>query len=171
MNKQRSVKFIVTGENKYRFSALNFEVKKEKGVEMESDENGNFKLNMGNKTYKGQTISKTQNKYVVEVNGNFYSFSIDLEDTVKRTKPLLKVAGQNKTISIKSPMPGKIKEIFVAEGSEIKKGEPILILEAMKMQNQVLASSDARVLQVKVKEDQTVLGDQELITLQPQNQQ
>jgi len=170
MNKQRTIKFIVTGEKRYRFGALNFEVKKDKGVKMESDENGNFKLTMGNKTYKGQTISKKQNKYVVEINGNFYSFSIDLEETVKRTKPLLKAAAQNKTISLKAPMPGKIKEIFVTEGSEIKKGEPILILEAMKMQNQVLASGDARVLQVKVKEDQTVLGDQELITLQPQGQ-
>lgn len=53
-------------------------------------------------------------------------------------------------------MPGKITEIYVKEDSTVKKGDPILILEAMKMENVIKAQMDGRVKKVNVKVGQTV---------------
>ena len=63
-------------------------------------------------------------------------------------------------------MPGKICEIFVSKGSEVKQGEPILILEAMKMQNQILASGNARVVKVHIKKNDNVLSNQLLVDME-----
>lgn len=166
MKKQQKTNYIVSGEGNFHLAATDFELKKERGVQLQRGADGLFTVKMGKDNFTGRVISRKRNRYEVEVNGNYYIFSIDKEETVKRTKPLKNALAKNKNYSLRAPMPGKINEIFVSEGSEVKKGEPILILEAMKMQNQVLASCDSKVLHIKVKESQTVLGDQELVALQ-----
>lgn len=166
MKKQTITKYIVSGSKRFRFSVADFAIRKTKRAVIEPSKGEYYDVKIGKRKFSGRPIQKKQNKIVVELNGNFYSFTIDQEKTVKRTQPLKKAAGQSGNYFVKAPMPGKIKEIFVSKGNMVKKGEPILILEAMKMQNQVLASTDSTVLDVKVKEDQTVLGDQELIVLQ-----
>ncbi len=166
MKKHPKTKYIVSGEHRFKFTASDFNLGKERGAQLQREEDGHFSVKIGSDAFTGRVVSRKQNRYEIEVNGNYYQFTIDREDTVKRTKPLKSAAEKNRNYSLKAPMPGKINEIFVAEGSEVKKGEPILILEAMKMQNQVLASCDSKVLHIKVKESQTVLGDQELVALQ-----
>jgi biotin carboxyl carrier protein len=54
-------------------------------------------------------------------------------------------------VSFNSPMPGKISEVCVKEGDKIKKGEILVILESMKMLNELLAEKDGTVVSVKVK--------------------
>lgn len=53
-------------------------------------------------------------------------------------------------------MPGKITEIYVKEGQEVKKGDPLLILEAMKMENVIKANNSGKVLKINVKVGDTV---------------
>jgi acetyl/propionyl-CoA carboxylase alpha subunit len=64
---------------------------------------------------------------------------------------------------IKAPMPGLIVEIKVKEGDEIKKGDPILVLEAMKMENIIKSSGDAIVKTIKIKKGDSVEKNQVLI--------
>jgi len=58
--------------------------------------------------------------------------------------------------TISAPMPGKILKVLVQPGMQVKKGQNMLILEAMKMENEILAPSDGVVRDVKVKEGDNV---------------
>lgn len=65
---------------------------------------------------------------------------------------------------LKAPMPGLVVRILVEEGQSVKAGEPLLILEAMKMENVFKAPVDVVVKQIKVSEKQAVEKNTELIT-------
>ncbi len=65
---------------------------------------------------------------------------------------------------LKSGMPGKILKVFVKKGDQVKQGQPLLIMEAMKMENEMLASSDVKVSAVHVKEGESIEADVKLIS-------
>ena len=67
---------------------------------------------------------------------------------------------------VKSPMPGTIINIKVSQGSHVKKGEVLLILEAMKMENEILAPSDGVVAQLFVSKGSAVSTGDNLISIQ-----
>jgi biotin carboxyl carrier protein len=64
---------------------------------------------------------------------------------------------------IKAPMPGLIFDIKVKEGDEVKKGDAVLILEAMKMENILKSPGDGTVKSIKIKKGQSVEKNQVLI--------
>lgn len=68
---------------------------------------------------------------------------------------------------VKAPMPGLVIRIEVAEGDEVHAGQGIVIVEAMKMENELLADGDARVVRIHVTEGQAVEKDQLLMDLEP----
>ncbi len=70
--------------------------------------------------------------------------------------------------SLKSSMPGNIFKIFVTEGSLVKKGDKILILEAMKMEHTMTANTDGRLTKIFYKEGDQVEGDVELAAITPE---
>lgn len=67
--------------------------------------------------------------------------------------------------TVKAPMPGKILSVAVSAGQAVKKGETLLILEAMKMQNEIAAPHDAVVADVRVAANQTVSTGDDMIVL------
>lgn len=67
--------------------------------------------------------------------------------------------------TVKAPMPGKILSVAVSAGQAVKKGETLLILEAMKMQNEIAAPHDAVVADVRVSANQTVSTGEDLVVL------
>ena len=67
--------------------------------------------------------------------------------------------------TVKAPMPGKILSVAVSAGQEVKKGETLLILEAMKMQNEIAAPHDAVVAEVRVAANQTVSTGDDMVVL------
>jgi len=68
---------------------------------------------------------------------------------------------------IVSPMPGAIVKINVSEGQKVKKGEVFLVLEAMKMENELKAASDCVIQKVFVEEKKSVEKGQILLKLEP----
>lgn len=72
--------------------------------------------------------------------------------------------GAKKISDLKAPMPGLVLAIKVEEGQEVKKGDPLLVLEAMKMENIIKATADVVVKQIKMKKGQAVEKNQVLIT-------
>jgi biotin carboxyl carrier protein len=73
-------------------------------------------------------------------------------------------AGQEAgTLELKAPMPGLIVGVQVVEGQTVRKGEPLLILEAMKMENVLKAPSDGLVRQISVQKGDIVEKNQLLI--------
>lgn len=67
--------------------------------------------------------------------------------------------------AIKAPMPGKILEVLVKPGDSVKRGDVVLILEAMKMKNEIVASDDAKVSEIRVSTGATVSTGDVLIVL------
>jgi biotin carboxyl carrier protein len=95
---------------------------------------------------------------------------INIDGTLYRTK--LNKKFENRTVWKKpdgkkliSFIPGTILKIFVEKGQKVKKGEKVLILEAMKMQNKILISQDGIVKKVYVKEGQTVPNGELMLEL------
>ncbi len=71
------------------------------------------------------------------------------------------VAGEG----IRAPMPGRIVEVFVEAGDEVEKGDVVLILEAMKMENELRSPGKAIVRSINVKPGDSVAGNQLLVAL------
>jgi biotin carboxyl carrier protein len=65
-----------------------------------------------------------------------------------------------------APLPGSIFKMLTKVGDEVKKGDTLLIMEAMKMENNVMADKDGTVKEVKVKEGDSVLQSDVLIVLE-----
>ena len=66
---------------------------------------------------------------------------------------------------VKCPMPGTIDNVLVKTGDSVKKGQVLLILEAMKMENEIQAAADGTVSGVNVKKGDTVNADDVLLTI------
>ena len=102
----------------------------------------------------------------VRVNGN--TFNLELID---KFDELLKDLGMeslavNKITDIKSPMPGLVLEINVEPGAEVKKGDPLLILEAMKMENVIKSPTEGIIKEVLVKPSEAVEKNVVLISFE-----
>lgn len=68
-------------------------------------------------------------------------------------------------MTVKAPMAGKIITVFVQEGEKVEDGQPVLILEAMKMENNIVAPQDGTILRLLVKDGQAVKAGEELFEL------
>ena len=68
--------------------------------------------------------------------------------------------------AVQSPMPGKVVKVLVAVGDEVKAGQGVVVVEAMKMENELKSPKDGKVKAVAAKEGQTVEAGQSLVTLE-----
>jgi len=118
-----------------------------------------------NKKYLLDVIEKTQNRYTVMINGVWYSFSVETPISYKRRKYLEKHGEGSKKAVLYAPMPGKIIDVLVEEGQEVKEGEPVLVLEAMKMQNEITCSVSGIIKSIPVKKDDSVMKDDTLLEI------
>ncbi len=80
-----------------------------------------------------------------------------------RTPP----AGPDGTFVVKSPMPGRVVRLLVAKGDRIKAGQGVLVLEAMKMENEVRSATGGMVLDIPVSAGTAVEANAPLMTLAP----
>lgn len=130
-----------------------------------------FKVN-GNKYTVD--IKKTEDNLVeLEVNGTAYQ--VELEKEVKATKtprivrsPAKKAAAPSvagKAKSVKAPLPGTILSVDVKVGDTIKHGDKLLVMEAMKMENNINADASGEVKAIKVSPGDNVLQGDVLVEL------
>jgi biotin carboxyl carrier protein len=68
--------------------------------------------------------------------------------------------------AVRSPMPGKVVKVLVAPGDSVKSGAPVVVVEAMKMENELRSPRDGKVREVKVQEGQAVEANQMLVTIE-----
>jgi biotin carboxyl carrier protein len=119
-----------------------------------------------NKKYLVDILEKSQNKYTVMVNGVWYSYTIETPISYKRRKTLSKNGSSSRIEIINAPMPGKILDVMVEENSEIKQGEPLFILEAMKMQNEIVSNVSGRITKVNIKQNDSVMKDDVMVEIE-----
>lgn len=161
----------VLGENKEKFEIQNplaetviIDKSKIKFV-FETDKDGFTFINYNNKRFQVEILDKRQNKFTVLVNGVSYVFSVETPTSLKRKKILDQLDGSTKTKIIPAPMPGKIVDILVQEGDVVNIGDPLIILEAMKMQNEILSDVAGKITKIHVKKDGLVMKDDFLVEL------
>lgn len=143
--------------------------KKKLDVKIEDTDDGFSIMSVNGVSYPVEIISKHQNDYELLVNGVSYSFSVETPFSLKRKKILTEQASESTTIRLKAPMPGKILEVMVKTGDAVKAGDTLLILEAMKMQNAILASRKGIIKKVLVKEGDTTSKSDLLIELEKES--
>lgn len=138
-----------------------------KVLSLDTSSDGKHTTNVifNNKCFNTEVVAfdKKEKSCVVKVNGNIYT--IQVEDQFDQ---LLKQLGMDNLIvakiaEIKAPMPGLVLSISVKEGDEIQKGDNLLILEAMKMENILKSSTDGLVKKILVKQGDKVEKNQILI--------
>jgi biotin carboxyl carrier protein len=69
-------------------------------------------------------------------------------------------------LAVRSPMPGKIVKVLVRPGDEVKAGQGVVVVEAMKMENELRAPRDGRVKEVSAREGHAVESGETLATLE-----
>lgn len=94
-------------------------------------------------------------EYTVFTRNSFRTIKI-FNDEMLLHASLKKGGGLGEAAELKSGMPGKIIEIFVKAGDEVKAGKPLLIMEAMKMENEMRADQDVKIKDVCVKQGDSV---------------
>ena len=101
--------------------------------------------------------------FTIRVNKNKYTLQAkDKYDDLLHSLGMDNLAGR-KVNEIKAPMPGLVLEIRVQEGAQVKKGDAILVLEAMKMENVLKSPADGIVKKINVKKGMAVEKNQILI--------
>ncbi len=136
-----------------------------------------FKFKIRGNAYAVEIKKVEGNKFELEVNGTHYEVEMDrdvptrktptlVRSAVKTHKPLKKSEKKDSgTFKVVCPLPGNIMTIFVKEGDVVKEGDKLLIYEAMKMENQILADRDGVIASVKVNTGDAVLQDDVLLEI------
>ncbi len=121
--------------------------------------------------------------YNITVNGVAYSVSV--EETAAGAAPVAaaapaapaapkaapapaaapKAAGAAGTVAVKAPMPGNILDVKVSAGASVKAGDVLVILEAMKMENEIVAPQDGTVASINVNKGDTVNSGDVLVSM------
>ena len=116
----------------------------------------------------------------VNVNGEEYKVEWEPEAEPEKKKPVLgkpaaaadsnaettSAANVNTNNAVKAPLPGVITSIEVAVGDEVKAGDTVLVLEAMKMANNIEAEKDGKVTAILVQAGQSVMEDDALVVIE-----
>jgi biotin carboxyl carrier protein len=100
-------------------------------------------------------VSSTDGGTVVDVDGATYL--VQVEEHARhliRTRGGMGAGGAGQTI--RAPLPGKVTHIAVAVGDEVERGDTLVVIEAMKMQNEFKAAAPGRVTEVRVQPGQAV---------------
>lgn len=139
-----------------------------------------YKYTINGNIYKVTIGDIEENVAHVEVNGTPYL--VEMEKVVKPAiKPIVKARPTTPAApttqlnrptpaagggAIKSPLPGVILSVKVNVGDAVKKGDTIMILEAMKMENSIKADRDGKIAAINVKQGESVLEGAVLVTIE-----
>lgn len=140
----------------------------------------NFKFKINGNDYDVSVDEVIDNIAQVQVNGSKYE--VELEKKDEKPQPIIRKprpqavknepvqpkpqASSGNVKTINSPLPGNILDIKVSEGDSITKGTTVLIMEAMKMENNIVCEFDGIVSAIKVKTGQSVLQNDVLIEVE-----
>ena len=158
-SENRKFSFSLPLKETIRIGKRNYEVK------LKSDEKHGTYILWKNRKYPVEIIRSRQNKYEILFNDISYTFTVETPFSLQRMKVLNSQKGKAEQEFVKAPMPGKIIDVLVREGAVILRGEPVVILEAMKMQNEILSPVNGTVARVPVKPDTNVMKDDLLVEI------
>lgn len=138
-----------------------------------------YKYKINGNSYKVTIGEIEDNIAQIEVNGTHYKVEMEKKAKVAPivrpmpnaqaapTTPIVKPAAPSGGKSgVKSPLPGVILDIKINVGDTVKKGQTILILEAMKMENNINADKDGKITSINVNKGDSVLEGTDLVIIE-----
>jgi len=158
-SEKRKFGFTLPLKHSIKIGKRNYEVK------LKADEKFGTYILWKNRKYPVEIVRSRQNKYEILFNDISYTFTVETPFSLQRMKVLDSKMGKSEKEEIKAPMPGKIIDILVREGSEVLRGEPVVILEAMKMQNEILSPVNGVVSKIEIKVNSNVMKDDLLVEI------
>jgi len=139
--------------------------KRDYDVKLKADEKYGTYILWKNRKYPVEIVRSSQNKYEILFNDISYTFTVETPFSLQRMKVLNSTRGKIEKEIIKAPMPGKIIDVLVREGSTVLRGEPVVILEAMKMQNEIISPVNGTIERVHARPNTNVMKDDLLIEI------
>jgi len=139
--------------------------KRDYEVKLKADEKYGTYILWKNRKYPVEIVSSRQNRYEILFNDISYTFTVETPFSLQRMKVLNSKKGKAEKEFIKAPMPGKIIDVLVREGASVLRGEPLVILEAMKMQNEIVSPVSGTVVKVMTKANSNVMKDDILVEI------
>jgi len=137
-----------------------------------------FKFTISGNDYEVEIKKLESSTAKIEVNGTTYNVELHKEERTTKTPILVRSAidkprgahkiskASDEIFKVKAPLPGNIMQVFVKVGDEVEKDDKLLIYEAMKMENKLLAEKAGVVKTIKVIPGDSVLQDDVLIELE-----
>jgi biotin carboxyl carrier protein len=109
------------------------------------------------------TVGVAEKEYQVSVNGS--QFDVCLRDPRKFRKQTASGSDSAGPMPVAAPMPGKIVRLLVREGETVSEGQGVIVIEAMKMQNELKAPRAGTVEEIRVTENQAVNAGESLLVV------
>lgn len=132
-----------------------------------------YKYNIAGKEYAVSVGERVNGITQVVVNGEAYNVEVVPEPIVEKKKVVLNTPVAKKQEgkddlqdALRSPLPGTIVEIVAKVGDEVKEGDSLVILETMKMNNNLTAERDGKVKAILVAEGEAVKENTPLVTFE-----
>ena len=132
-----------------------------------------FKFTIDGKQYNAAVNELEDNFAEVTINGKTYKVELEKEEApaaaaVRRPAAAAAPAAAAPAglMTVKSPLPGSIVKVLVKAGQAVKKGDVLLTMESMKMENNVAAEADGTVKAIYVEPGKTVMQDDKLLDLE-----
>lgn len=129
---------------------------------------GKFHIIKDNISYQATVLQTNfaKKSFLISINGNEHEIKVaDSYDMLVR-KMGLNVASSSRMNDLKAPMPGLVLDVMVEAGQNFEKGDPLLILEAMKMENIIKATGEGIVKSIEVGKGDAVEKGQILLELE-----
>ena len=131
-------------------------------------DDGTFHILQDNQAYAAQVVEVNYEKKQFHIKVNGRDYQVNLEDQFDQLVSALglEVVSGMKLKDVKAPMPGLVLDVAVSPGQEIKKGDKLLILEAMKMENVIKSDGEGIIKAIHINEGIAVDKGQLLIEME-----
>ncbi|WP_420577342.1 acetyl-CoA carboxylase biotin carboxyl carrier protein subunit [Ekhidna sp.] len=125
-----------------------------------------YKVYKTNRIFRVDIVERQGKEMKLKVNDQLIDVSVTDHIDQILDKLGMNVAASAVVSDIKAPMPGSILGISVSEGDEVNEGDPLLVLEAMKMENVIKSPGEGKVSKIHIAEKENVEKNQVLISFE-----
>lgn len=149
------------------------------GTQAQSADMKKYKFTINGNIYSVSIKGMEDNLMDVEINGTPYAVELDQEVKQAKTPKLVRAKVPQPTkeqqtipqkhvagLPVRAPLPGTVIELKVRVGDTVQRGDLLLLMEAMKMENQIMAEQAGTIKSIDVQAGQSVLQDQVIMIME-----
>lgn len=124
------------------------------GIDLITLQAGKYHLLQNNRSYNAEVANIEADSKTIKVNVNGTTYTVSIKDKLDLLLEQMGISDKSiaKVNDLKAPMPGMVLEIKVQVGDILEKGDAIVVLEAMKMENVLKATGNARVKSIEIRQ-------------------